>query len=127
MGEAGTHEGNDLVDSVNELWREAVADRFHHQVPGLLGHRPFTHFANMARAKVACHDDNSVSEVDQSTLTIRQSTIVQDLQEKSKEFFASFLDLVNQQDGVGLATNVFRQLACNIDGSESHSRQRGLS
>lgn len=122
-----THEDDDIVDSVNELWREMTADRSHHQVLGLRFHLAFTHVAKISRAEVACHDDDCVSEVYHSALAIRQPAIVQDLQEKSDEFPASLLDLVYQYNTVWLATNVFRQLTCEIDGSESRNRESGLS
>ena len=104
-----------------------TTDRSHHQVPGLGFHRTFAHVAKIGCAKVACHNDDSVSKVDHSALAIRQSAIVQDLQEKSDEFPASLLDLVNQYDTVGFAANVFRQLTFKVGASESRNKGRRLS
>lgn len=121
------HEGDDLVDLANELWREMATDRSHHQVPGVRFHRTFSHVAEMYRAQVARHDNDNVSEVDRSALPIFQSPKVHDLLEKIDNFPASFLNLVDQYDAVRLVTNVFRQLTCNIDASEAHSRGHGLN
>jgi hypothetical protein len=122
-----THEDDDLVDSVDELWREMAADRSHHQFLSLRLHRTFTHIVKISCAKVACHDDDSVSEVDHSALAIRESPIVQDLQEKRDEFPASLFDFIYQHDGVGLAANIFRQLSYKVGASGFCDKEHELN
>lgn len=77
--EVGTHEDDDLVDSVDELWREMAADRSHHQILSLRFHSAFPHIAEIGSAKVARHDNDGVPEVHHSTLTVRKPPIIKDL------------------------------------------------
>jgi len=74
-------EDNDLIDSVNELWWEMPAYSSHHQLLGLRFHRTFAHITEVGCAEVACHDDDSISEIDHSTLAVSEPSIVEDLQE----------------------------------------------
>ena len=122
-----THEDDDLVDSINELWREMAADRSHHQLLGLRFHLTFAHIAEVSRTKVTRHNNDSVAEVNDSTLTVRKSPVVQNLQEKRNKFPASLLDLIYEHDAVGLAANIFRQLSYRVDASESRSKNHRLS
>lgn len=62
-------------------------------------------------AQVRCHDDDRVLHVDHSALSIRQPTVVEDLEEDGHELPACLLDFVDEDDRVWLAANVFRELA----------------
>ena len=79
--EVGTHKDDDLVDSVDELWWEMAADRSHHQILSLRFYSAFPHITEIGCAKVACHDNDGVSEVHHSTLAVREPPIIKDLQE----------------------------------------------
>ena len=84
-----------------------AADCSHDQLLGLGFHRTFAHVAKISRAKITRHDDDSVPEVDDSPLAVRQPSVIQDLQEKRNKLPAGLLDFVYQHYGVGLATNIF--------------------
>jgi len=75
----GTHEDDDLVDSVDELWWEMAADRSHHQILSLRFHSAFPHITEICCAKVARHDNDGVSKVHHSALAISEPAIIKDL------------------------------------------------
>ena len=105
------YEDDDVVDTVDELRREVVADGAHDELPCCWLDGAFTHVVEERRAKVARHDDDRVAEVDDTALAIGQPTIVEDLEEELIKLPRGLLDLVNEDDRVRLPTDVLRELA----------------
>ena len=83
---------HDVIDPIKEFRFEVLAqdlrDRFVHLLfivaDGL----------NLARAEIRGHDQNRVLEIDCATFRIRQTAIVQDLQQHVEDVRMRFLDLV---------------------------------
>ena len=65
----------------------------------------------LACSRVRCHDDHRVTEVHETTVTIRQSSLVENLQQQVEHVAVGFLYLVEQYDGVGMAAHPLRQLS----------------
>ena len=106
-----THEDDDLIDTVDELGREVVADRAHDEFPSLRLDGAFAHVIEERCTKVARHDDDRVAEVDNTALAIGQPTIVGDLEEELVELPRGLLDFVDENDRVRLPTDVLCELA----------------
>ena len=87
-------EVDDLVDTVDELRPNGRTQLLFGEVRG--------------------HDDERVLEVDHTSFVIRQTTVVQHLQQHVEHIRVGFLDLVEQHDRVGFPTNRFRQLTALI-------------
>ena len=66
---------------------------------------------NITRAQVGRHDDDGVLEVNDSTLTVGQTTVFKDLQQRVEDVGVCLLDLVEQDHRERLATHLLGQLA----------------
>ena len=109
-----TYEDHDLVDTVDELGREVIADRAHNKLTRRGLDRTFAHVVEERRAEVARHDDDRVAEVDHTTLAVCEPTVVEDLQEQRDELARRLLYLINEDDGVRFPTNVFGELTALV-------------
>ena len=65
----------------------------------------------LAGTDVRGHNQYRILEVDLPTQTVRQSALVQNLEQKVEDIRVRLLDFVEQDDGVGLPADFFRQLA----------------
>ena len=106
-----TYEDDDLIDTINELRREVVADRAHDEFAGSGLDGAFAHVVEESRTEVARHDDDGVAEVDDAALAVREPSVVEHLQEELVELARRLLDLVDEHDRVRLAADVLRELA----------------
>ena len=97
-------EGDDLVDTVQELRTHRASQLFFRRIRG--------------------HDDDRVLEVGGSSLVVRQTTIVQYLQENVEHIGMCFLDLIEEYDGVGLTAHSLSQLSTFII---AHIARRGTN
>ena len=79
LGQGGTYEDDYLVDTVDKLGREVVADRTLDKVPRGRLDRAFTHVIEESGAEVARHDDHRVAEVDNTALAVCEPSIVKHL------------------------------------------------
>src|ERR1700694_1264473 len=68
----------------------------------------------IADAEVGGHDDHGVGEVDDLTLRIAEPAILEDLQQHVEHLGMRLLDLVEQDHGVGPATNSLGQLTALV-------------
>ena len=59
----------------------------------------------MTCAYIAGHDDDCIAEIDGATQCVCQTTIIHHLQQQVKHIRMGFLNLIEQDDGVGLATH----------------------
>ena len=101
-------EDDDLVDAVEELRPEVLAQlvehrRAHHRVIGAVERAAIVEDA-MA-ADVRGHDDDRVLEIDRAALTVGQPAVVEDLQENVEHVGVRLFDLVEQdhRDTAGAA------------------------
>jgi len=85
MGDV-TYEDDNLVDTIDELWREVRLYGTHHKLPRVRPHTPFAHVIQIRCTKVASHHDDRVAEVDDAALAVCKTTIVKDLKEQRDEF-----------------------------------------
>ena len=96
------HDG--VVDAVEELGLEVLLQllvdlALHPVVRGrrvALDLEPDGAAGDVARAEVGRHDDDRVLEVDDAALTVGQTTLFEDLQERVEDVGVSLLDLVEQ-------------------------------
>ena len=68
----------------------------------------------LLRADVAGHDDDGVAEVHLVPLSVGQPPVVQDLEQDVVDLRVRLLDLVKEDDGVGPAAHLIRQLAAAV-------------
>src|SRR5579885_2798746 len=59
----------------------------------------------IAAARVTGHDHNGILEVNRAALTIRQATVVHDLQQRVEDLWMGFLNLVQKDHAVGTAAH----------------------
>src|SRR5664280_1353981 len=101
-------EDDDLVDAVQELGAEMCLQDLCDSVARYIG--CFSAQPKFA-AKVGGHDDQCIAKIHCSTLSIRQSAIIQQLQQHVKYVRVSLFDLIEQDHAVWAATHGFGQLA----------------
>ena len=109
-------EADDLVDPVEELRAEEVLER-----PFAVA-RAFVVRAGEAHAgvhsgrgaEVAGHDHDGVAEVDGASLAVGDTAVVEDLQEQVEDVGVGLLDLVEQDDAEGSASDQLGQAAAVV-------------
>ena len=67
---AETHEDNDLVNAVDELWGKVASNSAHHQLSGLLFDNPFAHVVKINCSQVTGHDNDRITEVHNTALPV---------------------------------------------------------
>ena len=94
-------EDDDLVDAVDELWAEAFFPQAlaNPALDLVLIHA--VKFVQPARSNVAGHNDDRVFEIDGAALTVRQATVIEQLQQDVEDFWRGFFDFVEEHDAVG--------------------------
>ncbi len=106
-------EDDDVVHAVDDLRFEVLMDLLHDDVLRTFGDLPILHhrIEQMVRADIRCHDDDRIPEVDRPSLRIRQAAFVQQLEQDVEDIRMCLLHFIQQDDGVRLAADCFRQLA----------------
>src|SRR6185503_13125402 len=96
-------EDDDVVHAVDELGTEVRAQRVHHLALHPFGQRfPLDHLlGDEVAADVRGHDHDGVLEVHRASLAVGQPPVVEQLQHDVQHFGMRFLDLVEQDHGVG--------------------------
>ena len=109
-------EADDLVKTVEKLRSELSAQLAEHAVFSVLCDIAVIVDAveQILTAEVRGHDDDGVLEVDRSALRVGNSAIVKDLQQNVENIRVSLLDLIEQDDGIGLSAHGFGQLAALV-------------
>ncbi len=90
---------NDIVHSVEEFRLERFAQGVVYQPFGFLP-TSLAMFENPLPTDIGCHDDNRVPKIDGAALAVRQTAVVQYLQQDIEDVRMGFLDLVKQHHGI---------------------------
>ena len=77
---------------------------------------------DVASADVARHDDDRVLEVDLATLGVGEATLFEDLQQDVEDVRVRLLDLVEEDDRVGLAADLLGELAALVEADVARRR-----
>ena len=127
-----TVEEDDIVDTVEELGGKfllhlLVDNRTFERSPfGLTGGcveaDACAEVFQLASADIGGHDDDSVLEVHLATQAVGQLSVVEYLQKDVEDIGMSLLNLVEQDDGVGLAPNLLGQLSALLVADVSRRR-----
>src|SRR5699024_4035283 len=115
-------EDHDLVDTVEELGAEVLLQLvmdlvLHALVLGVgvrLGGTGEAHadgLRDVLRAQVRGEDEHGVLEVDDTTLTVGEAAVLEDLQEGVVDLLVGLLDLVEKHDGERLTADLLGELA----------------
>ncbi len=64
-------------------------------------------FLNPIWAKIRGHDDDGISKINRTPLSISQSTIIQNLQQNIENIRMCFLNFIQQNDWIRTTTNRF--------------------
>ena len=118
-------EGDYLVETVEELWRELLGETLLDNAASiflvLLVHRQScaasveSHSAaellQLSCSGITGHYDYRVAEVDETTVAIGQTTFVEHLQQHVEHVAVSLLYLVEKHDGVWLAAHLLGELS----------------
>lgn len=99
-------------------------DSAHNQLSRLLLHRPFAHIVQICRSQVRSHDDHRIPEVDNTALTVRKTTVVENLQEERDEFPGGLLDFVDEDDTIGFAADVFYRTKVSVNSNGEDELKR---
>src|SRR5579863_9226511 len=102
-------EHHDVVDPVQKFGPEELAKRGH----GLLARflRVFRRkLENRGRTGVRSHNDHRILEIDRATLAIRQTSVVENLQQYVENVRMRLLDFVQQDDRIRPPPNLLGQL-----------------
>ena len=124
LGRGQALEHHHRVEAVEELRPECllelVQDAAPHPLVLLIGaavvldHGREAHRQRLAHAghtQVAGHDDDGVGEVHGLALGVGEASVLQDLEQHVEDLWVGLLDLVQQDHGVGPASDSFGQLA----------------
>ena len=110
-------EGDDFVETVQELRRELLRERFLHDVARMLlvflvqsqcravaSTEAYTssEILQLTRSCIRSHDNHGVAEIHESAVTVSQSSFIEHLQQEVEHIAVSLLDLVEQHDRVGV-------------------------
>ncbi len=80
-----------------------------------LGRRIETHLhADVARAKVGCHNDDGIGEINRSSEAIGQATFVEQLQQQIVHFRMRFFNFIEQQYTKGAIAHLACQLPLGV-------------
>src|SRR5947209_20473273 len=106
-------EDDDLVNTVDELWSEGLLQSGYSfganslllliaclALVSLVGEADAYCTFQIGATHVTGHDHNRVLEVHCATLTVRQTTIIHDLQQGVEDFWMGLLNLVHQDDTI---------------------------
>src|SRR5882724_8277576 len=109
---AERREDHDLVDPVEELRTQRVAQLLHQERPHLLGLLVLPE--DMA-AEVGGHDHDGVAEVHRAALAVGEPPVVEHLQQHVEDVRVRLLDLVEEDDRVRAATDGLGELAAFVE------------
>jgi hypothetical protein len=89
-----TYEDNYFINPVDEFRNEMATDGTHNKFFSGKWNRSrrLWELVEIRSSQVASHDNNTVSEVNYSALTVSQSTIIENLKEQSDELPSSLLN-----------------------------------
>ena len=98
-------EADDLVHAVDELGTQELAERLHRALAVLLADAAAEADAALlaVAAGVGGHDDDGVFKVDLAAVRVGHLAVVENLQQDVQHVRVRLLDLVEENDGVGLA------------------------
>ena len=106
-------EHDDVVDAVQELGPEVVAQNRHDRLAHVV-ERPVCHFLDQLASQVGRHDQHRVAEVDRAPLTVGQAAVVEDLQQDVEDIRVGFLNLVEQHHRVRPPPHCLSQLTAFV-------------
>ena len=95
-------EEDDLVDAIQELGPEVLAQRLHHPAVRAFVDRAaicIGALGDVLAAEVRRHDHHRVLEIDRPSFAVGQPAVVEQLQEDVQHFGVRLLDLVEEHDG----------------------------
>ena len=108
----GTHlvpleavEQDDLVDPVEKFRPEMGTDDTHHILAHLVRVLPFGLVDEEVGTEIGGHHNQRIAEIDRTALTIRQTPVIQHLQQDVEDIGVRLLDLVEQDHLIGPATH----------------------
>ena len=117
-------EDDDVVDAVEELGAEVLAQVIHYAFFGffeaVFAAGPGS--CKLGSADVGGHDENRVLEVDGAALGIGKSSVINELQEDVEDVRVGLFDLVEEDDGVGPAAHRLGQLPTLIEADVARRR-----
>ena len=113
-------EDDDVVDAVQELGAEVLAQRLHHLVANRVVRA--ARGGDRLAAEVGRHDDDRVLEVDRAPLAVGQAAVVEQLQQDVEHVRVRLLDLVEEEHAVGTAANRLGELAALLVADVSRRR-----
>mmetsp|Transcript_19593 Transcript_19593/g.42198 ORF Transcript_19593/g.42198 Transcript_19593/m.42198 type:complete len:313 (+) Transcript_19593:210-1148(+) len=117
-------EQDDLVEPVDELGGERLADGFHHLWPALLGRGAVWQSDEVVCAEVGGEDDERVAEVDSLPVRVTQVALVHHLQQDGGHLAVRLLELVQEQQRVGSPPDSLGELAAlvvaDVAGGRAH-------
>lgn len=107
-------EGNDIIDTIDELGRELLLQGLEQHTIGLLlvhgsaGKTDTgTELLELACADIGGEDDDGIAEIDVASLAVGESSFIQHLEEDIEDIGMRFLDLIEEDDGVGFSFDCF--------------------
>src|SRR5918993_5071762 len=112
-------EDDDLIYPVEELGPESPLQALARPPLGLAevnavarGEAELPRRDEVLAAYVRGHYDDRVLEVDRPALGVSEASVVEDLQQRVEDFGVGLLDLVEEDDAVGTAPHLLRELSC---------------
>ena len=114
--------GDDFVQSIKEFRRKGLVECLLNHAAGIftvgcriaaLRREAYTaaKLLELLGTYVGSEDNDAVFEVDGSAIIVGQSSFIEHLQQDVEHFGVSFLNLVEQYDGLGVTTHFLRQLS----------------
>jgi len=106
-------EDDDIVQAVQKL-RAEIALELGHELRTQLVEVFMRGVVDHLGADIGGHDDHAVTKVHRAALAVRESAVVENLQQHVKHVRMGFLDLVKEDDAVGTAPHSFREVAAFV-------------
>ena len=111
---AKTYEDNNLVEAIDEFRRKMCPNRAHYQFSSLWLNSSLAHFVQEDSSQIGRQNDNGIPEVYHAPLTVREPSIVKDLQEERHKFPAGLFNLVDEDNAIWFAAHIFGELTSRI-------------
>ena len=120
---------DDFVNTIQEFRPDCLLQQLKNLFLRLIDNRIpvgirhlFEVFTDKRRSHITCHNNNGILEVDRTALIIRQSTVIQYLQQDIEYIRMSLFDFIKQDDRIRFPSDSFRQLTTFIISNVSRRR-----
>ena len=108
-------ESNGRVEPVTEFRREHLVDGFQVVALTLGARKAVSIFGKVGGARIRCHNQDDIAEIDLLAIVVGELAVIHDLQEHVEQIRMCLLDFVEQQHGMRMLINAVGQQAALVE------------